>query len=294
MLKIGFIGAGKVGTTLGQYFVSQNLPIIGYYSTPPESTIQAAKCTGTQQFTDIAKLVESCDLIFITVPDSAIHSVWQQIRNLSIKNKYICHCSGMLSSLVFDGIEDTGAYGYAVHPLYAFGSTSININDLSGIHFTVEGNASRLHEIISFFTSLGNPIASIVADQKPLYHAASVMVSNLVVALAHSTQSLFIECGLDKQFANSAWKKLLLNNAENICSLGPINALTGPIERGDLITLQAHLACLDNKFQKIYIELSQILVDVAKIKHPKNNYSLIEMELKSAKYRDHFSATENK
>jgi predicted dinucleotide-binding enzyme len=47
-MKIGFIGAGKVGFSLGKYFCEHGLDVIGYFSRNPQSALQAAEFTGTR------------------------------------------------------------------------------------------------------------------------------------------------------------------------------------------------------------------------------------------------------
>lgn len=62
------------------------------------------------------------DVCVITVPDGQIGSVWNEVRKYDIKGKLIIHMSGSVSAAVFEGIEDTGAYGYSLHPMYAISS----------------------------------------------------------------------------------------------------------------------------------------------------------------------------
>ena len=121
-MKTGFIGAGKVGFTLGKYFSSKendSIKVTGYYSRNTKSAEEAAQFTETQAFTDMGALIEASDVLFLTVPDGSIKEVYEQVRQYPIQGKYICHCSGSLSAgEAFPGIDQTGAYEYSVHPLF--------------------------------------------------------------------------------------------------------------------------------------------------------------------------------
>lgn len=100
-MKVGFIGAGKVGFSLGKYLKSHGVDVVGYYSKTPESAKSAADFTETKVYVTIADIVRDSDTLFVTVPDGQICMVWDCIKNLDIKNKNICHCSGSISSAVF-------------------------------------------------------------------------------------------------------------------------------------------------------------------------------------------------
>ena len=84
-MKTGFIGAGKVGFTLGKFFCSKgstdctessnSIKVTGYYSRNTQSAEEAAKFTGTKAFTDMGALIEASDVLFLTVPDGTSPSV---------------------------------------------------------------------------------------------------------------------------------------------------------------------------------------------------------------------------
>lgn len=278
-MKIGFIGAGKVGFTLGKYISIRRLPLMGYYSHTPESAKSAASFTGSTFYFSIKTLIEECELIFITVPDSAIEQVWEQIKELPVKGKIFCHCSGLLSSTLFLGIEQREAYGYSLHPLSAINDKYHSVETLSDVYFTLEGSPKKLNEMTNFVRSLGNPVQIIKADEKCLYHTACVILSNLTVALTKVGSDLLTQSGLSAEFAEKAWHKLFLGNANNICQAGIFNALTGPLERNDVQSIQKHIHCLEGNSRDIYINLSKVLLDIAKQKHPQRDYTLIETEL---------------
>ena len=72
-IRAGFIGAGKVGFTLGKFFSSKagtdSIKVTGYYSRNTQSAEEAANFTGSEAFTDMGALIEASDVLFLTVPD---------------------------------------------------------------------------------------------------------------------------------------------------------------------------------------------------------------------------------
>ena len=83
-MNIGLIGAGKVGCTLGKFFVQRNYSVAGYYSRSNQSAAEAARFTQTKVFDTIEEIVNVCDVLFLTVPDGSLTQVFQQIENMTI------------------------------------------------------------------------------------------------------------------------------------------------------------------------------------------------------------------
>ena len=143
-MRAGFIGAGKVGFTLGKYLAMHGIEISGYYSRTPASAKEAAEFTQSRYYTSIEEITKDSDTLFLTVPDGTISEIWDDMRNLPIKNKNICHCSGSISSTVFFDAEDKGACAYSVHPLYAVSDRYHSYKKLRNAVFSVEGSEKNL------------------------------------------------------------------------------------------------------------------------------------------------------
>ena len=193
-MNTGFIGAGKVGVSLAKYFVTGGLHVAGFYSRNEESAKDAAHFTETEVFDSIKTLVRECDVIFLTVPDGSINEIWQQVRRYEINGKTICHCSGALASEdAFDGIVETGAFGYSIHPLFAVSDRYNAYKELEDVFFVVEGNGPE--HIIQMLESLGNSVRRIGSKDKTVYHLAAATASNLVCGIIDQSIELMGMCG---------------------------------------------------------------------------------------------------
>ena len=112
-MRIGFIGAGKVGFTFGRYIQERRelvsgktdgsvcMEVGGYYSASRESAELAAQFTDTCVYESLEQLCEYCEVIFLTVPDGQIGEVWKSIKDLDICGRIICHASGAMTSDIF-------------------------------------------------------------------------------------------------------------------------------------------------------------------------------------------------
>ncbi|MEG1254328.1 Rossmann-like and DUF2520 domain-containing protein [Clostridium sp.] len=275
-MKFGFIGAGKVGFSLGKYFKENGILLTGYYSKNQNSSKEAANFTGAKQFLSLEELIKESDGIFITTPDVEIEGVWNEIKELSINNKLICHCSGLLSSEIFSDISKFGAYPYSIHPMFALSDKYNSYKNLKKAFITIEGHGKYINELVNMIKIMGNQVKIIDKKNKDLYHLASVMSSNLVLGLINNGVNYLKECGFSEELAIDALYPLITNNIENIKTSGTVKSLTGPLERGDLFTMKTHLACLNEDEKKLYKVLNSNLLKVAKQKNENRDYSKIE------------------
>ena len=93
-MKIGIIGAGRVGCSIGKYLRTKDIELAGYYDVDSAAAKEAAEFTRTESFDSLKQLADQSQIIFITTPDSFIIPVWEQLKELSLRNQIICHCSG--------------------------------------------------------------------------------------------------------------------------------------------------------------------------------------------------------
>lgn len=275
-MNVGFIGAGKVGNTLGKYFEQNDIALTGYFDIDKNAAMEAADFTLSTVYTSLSELVKCSDIIFITTTDNIIQYVWEEIKELPIEGKIICHCSGALSSAVFKEVDEKGAFGYSIHPLFSCSSKTSSYKKLYDALITIEGSMEHLQEVEALFKRLGNSTRIIDSTQKIKYHAAAVFASNQPIALAGQGADILEQCGFTRDEAIKAVLFLMSHAIENIERQGLEEALTGPVERNDIITVKKHLQALSEEEKNIYISLSRKLIKIAKIKNPEKNY--IELE----------------
>ena len=172
-----------------------------------------------------------------------------------------------------------------MHPLYAVSDRYSSWKDLGKAHITIEGSQAHLAETADVFRSLGNRVTIMEnPEKKAIYHAAAVMVSNQMAALADLGAQLLTTCGFTREDAETALAPLITGNALKISQVGPVEALTGPIERGDAQTVRKHLDAMEEEnlteIREIYEGLSRVLVEMAEKKHPERDYRNVEKILK--------------
>ncbi len=276
-MRIGFIGAGKAGWTLGKYFADKGLSLSGYYSRHKDSAEGAARFTGSSAFDTPSALVQASDVLFITTPDAAIRDTYLSVAGAGIAGKQLCHCSGALSAAdAFPDIRAYGAWGYSIHPLFPISSKTGSYQEIGSAYFSVEGDPEHLEEWKSFFEALGNPVKLLSAAHKTAYHAACAVASNLVCGLIAGSTALLSTCGFTEEQALLALEPLITANIRSILRTDPATALTGPVERCDIETVQKHLSCFEDAVDReCYRAVSLKLIGLARKKHPDTDYSAL-------------------
>ena len=245
--RIGIIGAGRVGTTLGMY-LDKSLGdgiICGYFSRTADSAREAAELTSSEYFEKLSDLVRSSDTLFITTPDGVIKDIWDCIADEDLTGKIVCHFSGSLSSNVFYGAGDRGVYVASVHPMFAFSDKYHSYEGFSGSCLVVEGQAEAVSALKRLFADeLGHTVYSINTEDKTKYHAAAVMLSNHMISLYQAGLYVLESCGFGESTARMLVRPLIEGNVRSMLEKGPRAALTGPAVRGDKETIDSHKQAL--------------------------------------------------
>ena len=275
-MKIGFIGAGKVGFTLGRYFSIHGIDVTGYYNRTSRSAMEAAEFTGTRYYETVNDLIRDSEVIFITVSDNAIAEVWEQLKELQIRDRIICHCSGALSSAVFSDINNYDCYGYSIHPLFAVNSRTESYKELSRALFTIEGSEIHGEQLADIVRACGNKVVFLNPEHKIRYHCAAVFASNLINGIMETAVAELVQCGFEPSDALEALAPLSINNVEHLEDGSFEAALTGPVERGDTQTVKKHIDNISGDSRAIYILLSKKALQIAKRKNPERDYSNME------------------
>ncbi|MCT4620996.1 MAG: DUF2520 domain-containing protein [Marinisporobacter sp.] len=286
-MKIGFIGAGKVGIAFGLYLKNHEFEIYGYYSRTSLSAEKAAKVTGSKAILNVKELVENTDILFITTSDDAINKVCNDLveKNLLSEGKILVHMSGASSSKILKKAKAAGCFIYSMHPLQAFADIEKAVENLKNTYFSIEGDEEKLHVLENMLKTIGNPYFKLTDDQKSIYHLTACVVSNYLVTLMDYGVSLFRSIGINEKEGYKALLPLIEGTIKNIDHLGTKNALTGPIARGDVGTIKKHIEALKDHedaldFYKIMglktIELAEKKNENKKFENLKNTLKEVE------------------
>ena len=153
-----------------------------------------------------------------------------------------------------------------MHPLQTFASSKFNANPFQGITVSIEGESDAVNMAKQITVDLGGSSVTILTEAKTLYHASAVVASNFLVTLLDLAIRLIGEAGVDRQDAFNLLKPLIEGTLSNIEKVGARDALTGPIVRGDVKTVEKHIEEIGLKRPELlmlYKTLAFYTIDIA-------------------------------
>jgi predicted short-subunit dehydrogenase-like oxidoreductase (DUF2520 family) len=269
---VAIVGCGTVGTAMGKLLNKTGYHISGVTTKHLETARMAAEVTGAERFSVSPwEVTSGANIVFITTPDDLIKSTCNTIseHNGFEKNAVVVHCSGALSSDILSSARDCEAMVASLHPLQSFASIDQAISLVPGSFCAVEGDKDALPTVHQIVEDIGGILLEITAEKKSLYHAAAVTASNYLVTLIHLALALDEAAGLTSDTSYEALLPLVKGTLSNIGERGIPGALTGPIARGDVATVSAHLKAIEEnapKFLGLYRSIGLYTVDLAEAK----------------------------
>lgn len=261
------IGTGGLGSALVRAFNGRDISIKSIFN----RTIDKARSASARADTSIISAFPSSvdelgQLVFLTVADQAIEDTAQQLADLGrdFSDHIIVHCSGNLSADVLHPLQKKGAAIASFHPLQTFTKQSA-AERFGGIYFSFQGDESAFEILKDIAQQLGAEILKVTARQKSDLHAAAVMASNYLTTLLDASVQTASLSGLPEGQAKKALIPLIRTTVKNIGEHSFEDALTGPIKRGDIETVEQHLQLLEeySELLELYISLGKQTINFA-------------------------------
>ncbi|GAB4189696.1 MAG: Rossmann-like and DUF2520 domain-containing protein [Wenzhouxiangellaceae bacterium] len=203
------------------------------------SAEQAAAFIGAGQPSAIISPESKADGLLVGLPDGCLNQLPQQLPPAVAASggeyAFALHLSASVKASV---LEPLAAECAAVHPALAFAQPQQALRQFPGSWCVGEGSPGLLQKLEPVFHAIGARFIAVPALNKPLYHAAAMTASNAIIATLAMAQRLIGKAGMDQE---QGAQLLLALAARNIAAAdrdGLAAALTGPVERGDVVTLQ--------------------------------------------------------
>jgi predicted short-subunit dehydrogenase-like oxidoreductase (DUF2520 family) len=280
MIKVGFIGAGTVGTALAILLSQKGYEFAGASRLHRGPGSQKSRAVSNLHLLDSNQAVaDASDITFITTPDKAIANVVAQIRWRS--GQSVVHCSGADSLDILEPARQAGAIVGAFHPLQTFASIEQAIENIPGSTFAIEAGEPLLTTLKEMAENLDGHWIQLEAGAKVAYHAAAVFACNYLVTLVKMATDLWQTFDIPPQQSVPAMLPLIRGTLNNIENIGIPQCLTGPIARGDTGTITKHLETIRKKAPALlfpYKELGLQTVPIALAKGKIDEKQALEMQ----------------
>jgi len=243
---VGVVGAGRVGAVLAAALrhvpgAAGRYDIVAVAGESPASHTRIETLLPGVPVAKPTAVARACDLLLLTVPDDMLDNVVNMLSASGAirEGQYVAHTSGRHGLAVLAPAVERGAHALALHPAMTFTGTDVDLARLPGCAFGVTADDASRGLAETLVTDLGGRLMWVPEDRRTLYHAGLAHGANHLVTLVSQAMDLLREAGAQDPAATL--RPLLTAALDNALSYGDA-ALTGPIVRGDINTVRAHLS----------------------------------------------------
>ena len=258
--SLAIIGPGNLGSALARalHGAGYRISEIVYRRSGARARRLAAQVGSKAASLDKAQL--AAEIVWICVPDASIAGCARALAaRPGWQKKVVLHPSGALASNELEALRRRGAAVGSAHPLMTFVRRSSP--GLAGVPFALEGDPAAVRAARRMLRDLGAESFSIRSQDKALYHAWGTFASPLLVALLTTAERVAMAAGVRSAAgARRRMLPILQQTLRNYGALGPADAFSGPLVRGDVATVRRHLQALRKvpAARQVYLALAQM------------------------------------
>jgi predicted short-subunit dehydrogenase-like oxidoreductase (DUF2520 family) len=241
---IAIIGSGRVAASLGRVLRERGLPVRAIASRDIEHARAAAEFIGGVEAVEVEAVPGLARRVLIAVSDHAIAEVAARLAKAGFVDGIALHTAGSRGPEALAALGERGVATGVLHPLQTFPTREQGAEALPGTYFAVTGDTRAVAWAREIVELMPGHVLAILPERWALYHAAAVMASNYQVTLLDAALEILEKAGVARGEGLAALAPIARATLENILRLGPRDALTGPISRGDGETVRRNLEAL--------------------------------------------------
>ena len=267
---IGIAGTGRVAQALGRLLRESGQPVVSVGGRSAAHARAAAEFVGNSVTPlPFSELSRHASRLIVAVPDSVITEVAAAIASTGSGEGVALHTSGTVGPEALNPLKLRGFACATFHPLQTIADPAEGVAALRGIAFATCGDEPAMAWAEQIAHLVNGFVIHVRAERLPLYHAAAVMASNYLVGLTSAAQTLMERAGVEKEMSLRALAPLARTALDNALAHGPVDALTGPIERGDIETVRRHLKALESvpeQILRLYCAAGLEVLEIARVR----------------------------
>lgn len=274
-LRVAVVGLGRLGGSLAIAVLQAGAQLVAVADAGLEASQRAAERFGLSPGDRPASvLAASPHVVFLSVPDAAVAQAAAEmavgLASLPTHRSLpaVIHCSGVTPVCVLAPCAAAGSLTLSFHPLQTFADAETGAGRLRGAAVAVTPGPDGGFELGRMLAeALGARPFLLPEEGRVLYHAAACVAANYLVALEHVAERMFVEAGLPPEQALDYFLPLVRGAVDNLSAQGTVAALTGPLSRGDVCTIVAHLEALGQmapELDPVYRTLGLATLDIVR------------------------------
>jgi predicted short-subunit dehydrogenase-like oxidoreductase (DUF2520 family) len=242
-LRVGIVGSGRVGSALGAALRRAGHDIVAVSAVSAASLDRAERMLPGAEVLPPDEVSAAADFVLLAVPDDALRPLVAGLADAGAwrAGQMVAHTSGAQGIAVLDPAAARGVLALALHPVMTFAGRPEDVDRLLGATFGVTSPEELRPVAESLVVEMGGEPVWVPEVGRPLYHAALSIGSNHLVTLVNDSLEMLDTVGVDE--SERLLAPLLSAALDNVLRLRDA-ALTGPVARGDVATVQRHRRAL--------------------------------------------------
>lgn len=251
--RVAIIGTGRVGTAVALGLARTGHRVVGAVDGGSDSaSALAGRIAGLRVHADAVPAVRDADLVLVTTGDAEIEPVVTAVALADAwrEGQRVVHCSGAVGIAPLRRAELAGARVAACHPAQTI-PTGADADTLVGAAWAVTAAPADRGWAHDLVVDLGGDPFDLPEDARTRYHAALVLGSNALGAALAVARDLLLSARVPDPAA--VLRPLVDATIDNVLERGA-EALTGPVVRGDVGTVERHLASLDTDLPELAVD----------------------------------------
>jgi predicted short-subunit dehydrogenase-like oxidoreductase (DUF2520 family) len=266
--SISFVGAGALGSGLARLLHAHGYAIAELVARRSATAKHRAAAVAREVMAEVVTIERArleCDVLWLAVPDEAVEDVARTLARRERLPRIVLHASGALSSRSLDALAERGVKTGSAHPMMTF--VAGEAPSLKGAWFAVEGSAEAVRAARAMAAKLGANSFTIEPESKTLYHAFGAMLSPMLAAELEAAERLGLRAGISRKDVRRIMLPIVGRTVTNVLHNGAALSFSGPLARGDVGTVAAHLKVLAASGEaQVYRSLMEYAVGALPVK----------------------------
>ena len=238
---VAVLGAGRMGQGLALALLRGGCHVRLYARTERE-VVQGPEVV----FGDLGRATAGVDAIILAVPDDSVTAMAQELKDSGAvsSTQVVVHLSGSRDRSALKSLDRAALGLGSFWPVQTVPDPGIAPERFAGAYAGLEGDPAAIAIGERLARALGMTPVTVPSAGKILAHAGAVVAGNYPVVLLGLAERLAEQAGVAPALAGEIYLPLVRAAVENAAALGAGAALTGPLRRGDVQTVKAHLKAL--------------------------------------------------
>jgi len=237
------IGTGNTAWFMATRLHKAGHSCLGVYGRDTDHARQLASAVKAPALAYVTDIQDDADCCILAITD---HSIVEVAANFSFENTTLIHTAGSLSRMI---LEPFAQHAGVMWPIYSL--IKGKLPQHREVPIVIKGSTDHAEELLKqLVASITDIHYTISWEQRQWLHLCAVLCNNFTNHMMAVSEQI---CN-KQHIPFSLLYPIVSQTAERISQASPMKLQTGPARRGDELTIEKHMALLEQNpdWQELY------------------------------------------